>query len=75
MSDALACGDPVRSIILNSAANHSGRTQGISMPGRQSQEALLARLHHEVGCDPHLTTYVEVSILVACDDVEAAGNH
>ncbi|KXJ92221.1 polyketide synthase [Microdochium bolleyi] len=59
MSDAMACGDPVRSVILNSAANHSGRTQGISMPGRKSQEALLARLHHEVGCDPHLTTYVE----------------
>ncbi|KAI0406425.1 polyketide synthase [Xylaria palmicola] len=59
LSDALALGDPVRSIIRNSAGNHSGRTQGISMPGRQSQETLLARLHHEVGLDPNDTTYVE----------------
>lgn len=60
LSDALACGDPVRAIIRNSGANHSGRTQGISMPSRQAQEALLSRLHHEVNLDPNETTYVEV---------------
>lgn len=60
LSDALACGDPVRSVIVNSAANHSGRTQGISMPGRQAQEILLSRLHNEVGLDPNETVYAEV---------------
>lgn len=51
LSDAIAHGDPVRSIILNSASNHSGRTQGISMPGSAAQE---------IGLDPNETTFVEV---------------
>ncbi|KAI0133897.1 putative polyketide synthase [Xylariales sp. AK1849] len=59
LSDALTSGDPVRSIIRNSASNHSGRTQGISMPGRASQEKLLSRLHQEIGLDPNETTFVE----------------
>ena len=59
-SDAVACGDAIRAIILNSASNHSGRTQGISMPGRESQEKLLMKLHRDVGLDPNDTTFVEV---------------
>lgn len=60
LSDAIAHGDPVRSIILNSASNHSGRTQGISMPGSAAQEKLLSTLHQEIGLDPNETTFVEV---------------
>ncbi|KAH8201465.1 hypothetical protein TruAng_004389 [Truncatella angustata] len=59
LSDALASGDPVRAVIRNSAGNHSGRTQGISMPGRASQEKLLSRLHQDIGLDPNETAFVE----------------
>ncbi|KAI1133192.1 putative polyketide synthase [Nemania abortiva] len=59
LSDAVACGDPVRSLIINSASNHSGRTQGISVPGRASQEKLLLTLHQEIGLDPGDTPFVE----------------
>ncbi|CAI6339140.1 unnamed protein product [Periconia digitata] len=59
LSDAIACGDPIRAIIRNTASNHSGRTQGISMPGRGAQVSLLKNLHEEVGLDPNETTYAE----------------
>lgn len=59
LSDALAAGDAVRAVIRNTAANHSGRTQGITMPSRWAQEALARQLHSEVGLDPHDTDFVE----------------
>ncbi|KAK5987983.1 Highly reducing polyketide synthase valA [Cladobotryum mycophilum] len=59
LSDALACGDAVRAIISNTACNHSGRTQGISMPSRAGQEELLLRLHRGVGVEPSETSFVE----------------
>nr|POF16687.1 highly reducing polyketide synthase azab [Quercus suber] len=60
LSDALACGDSIRAIIRNSVCNHSGATQGISMPSRSSQEKLLFNLHHDVGLAPDDTAFVEV---------------
>lgn len=60
LSEALACGDPVRAIIRNTVCNHAGRTQGISMPSRASQEKLLTRLHRDIGVQPSETTFVEV---------------
>ncbi|KAL8922238.1 MAG: hypothetical protein Q9208_005317 [Pyrenodesmia sp. 3 TL-2023] len=59
LSDALACGDPVRAIIRNTACNHSGRTQGISMPSGAAQEELLLRLHRGIGVEPNETSFVE----------------
>ncbi|KAL9594233.1 MAG: hypothetical protein Q9179_005489 [Wetmoreana sp. 5 TL-2023] len=59
LSDAIACGDAVRAIIRNTACNHSGRTQGISMPSRAAQEELLRRLHCEIGVEPSETSFVE----------------
>ncbi|KAK8023284.1 Compactin diketide synthase mokB [Apiospora marii] len=59
LSDAIACGDPVRAIIRSSACNHSGRTQGITMPSQMAQQRLLARLHESVGLDPGDTAFVE----------------
>ncbi|KAH7022074.1 putative polyketide synthase, partial [Ilyonectria destructans] len=59
LSEAIACGDPIRAVIRNSAANHSGRSQGITMPSQAAQEELLQRLHREVNMDPNETRVVE----------------
>ncbi|KAL8999567.1 MAG: hypothetical protein Q9169_001656 [Polycauliona sp. 2 TL-2023] len=60
MVDALAHGDSIRAIIRNTVCNHSGRTQGISMPSRSRQEELLLRLHRDIGLQPNETSFVEV---------------
>ncbi|KAL9587952.1 MAG: hypothetical protein Q9203_003236, partial [Teloschistes exilis] len=57
--DALSCGDSIRAVIHHTACNHSGRTQGISMPSRIRQEELLRKLRHEVGVDTNETAFVE----------------
>ncbi|KAL8789759.1 MAG: hypothetical protein Q9213_001010 [Squamulea squamosa] len=59
LSDALACGDEIRAIIRNSVCNHSGRTQGISMPSQALQKELLLRVHRDIGVDPNETSFVE----------------
>ncbi|KAK8137622.1 Compactin diketide synthase [Apiospora sp. TS-2023a] len=59
LSDAIACGDPVRAVIRSSVCNHSGRTQGITMPSQTAQEQLLTSLHESVGLDAVDTTFVE----------------
>ena len=60
LPDALACGDSIRAIIRNTVCSHSGRTQGISMPSRDSQEKLLLRLHRDIGVEANETAFVEV---------------
>ncbi|KAH7318044.1 putative polyketide synthase [Stachybotrys elegans] len=59
LSDALANRDPIRAVIRNTACNHSGRSNGITMPSRSEQENLLARVHSEAGLDPDETAFVE----------------
>ncbi|KAK7953257.1 Compactin diketide synthase mokB [Apiospora saccharicola] len=59
LSDALAAGDPVRAILRNISAAHTGRTPGISLPSQSSQEELLLRVHREIGLDPNDTTFIE----------------
>ena len=60
LSEALAYGDLVRAIIRNTVYNHAGRTQGISILSRASQEKLLTRLHRDIGVQPNETIFVEV---------------
>ena len=60
LDDAVRCGDPVHAIIRNTACNHSGRSEGITMPSRALQERLLQRVHKEAGLDPAETPVVEV---------------
>ncbi|MCK6524280.1 SDR family NAD(P)-dependent oxidoreductase, partial [Myxococcota bacterium] len=44
LDDALRDGDPVRAVVLATAINQDGRTNGISAPNPASQVALLRRL-------------------------------
>ena len=59
LSDALENGDPIQAVIRNSAVNHSGRSEGITMPSRSAQEKLLFRVHDEIGLAPSTTAVVE----------------
>lgn len=58
---ALADGDPVQAVIRSSACNHSGRSDGITMPSKAAQVSLLRRVHQNIGLDPRDTPVVEVS--------------
>ncbi|RYP73400.1 hypothetical protein DL771_003668 [Monosporascus sp. 5C6A] len=59
LDDAIKCGDPIHAVIRNSACNHGGRSDGITMPSRSAQEKLLLRVHREVGLNPTETPVVE----------------
>lgn len=59
LDQAIEAGDPIHAVIRNSAANHSGRTRGITMPSQDAQEELLWRVHQEVGLKPAETDVVE----------------
>ncbi len=64
LDDAIKCGDPIHAVIRNSACNHGGRSDGITMPSRSAQEKLLLRVHREVGLTPTETPVVEVQSII-----------
>jgi len=59
LSQALADGDPVYAVIRGSATNQDGRTNGLTAPSRQSQEAVLADAYRDAGLSPGAVQYVE----------------
>ncbi|PLB49064.1 polyketide synthase-like protein [Aspergillus steynii IBT 23096] len=59
LDDAISNGDPIHAVIRSSACNHSGRSEGITMPSRSAQERLLREVHAAVGLDPSETPVVE----------------
>ncbi|KAJ5156821.1 polyketide synthase [Penicillium capsulatum] len=59
LDDAVESGDPIHAIISNSVCNHSGRSDGITMPRQAAQQDLLLRVHHEIGLDPGDTPVIE----------------
>ncbi|KAF1730470.1 Lovastatin diketide synthase LovF [Beauveria bassiana] len=60
LDDAIRSGDPVLAVIRNTACNHSGRSDGITVPNAEMQEDLLRRVHEEAGLNPAQTPVVEV---------------
>lgn len=63
LDDALRDGDPVHALIRSTACNHSGRTEGITMPNGLAQQDLLWAVHNAAGLDPSDTPVVEVCVL------------
>ena len=59
LSDALADGDPIHAVIRGTAINHDGRTNGITAPSRQAQEAVLREAYRQAGVSPGQVQYVE----------------
>jgi len=49
----------IRGVILASDVNSDGRTNGISLPSEEAQEALLKRVYSRAGIDPNDLAFVE----------------
>ncbi|KAI1488819.1 hypothetical protein F5X96DRAFT_684632 [Biscogniauxia mediterranea] len=60
LDDAIRDGNPIRAVLAGSAANHDGRTNGLTLPSDIAQEALIRRAY-EVGgiTDLSKTAFVE----------------
>ena len=59
LSRAIADGDHVYACILGSAVNQDGRTNGLTAPSRQAQEAMLVEAYARAGVSPGQVQYVE----------------
>jgi thioester reductase-like protein len=59
LSAALADGDPVYAVIRSTAVNQDGRTSGMTVPSRGSQQELIARACSLAGVAPHEVQYAE----------------
>ena len=59
LSQALKDGDPIRSIVRGTAANSNGKTNGITLPSADGQEAVIRKAYARAGLNPQATQYVE----------------
>ncbi|MEU7135740.1 SDR family NAD(P)-dependent oxidoreductase [Streptomyces sp. NPDC046261] len=59
LAEALADGDRVRGVIVDSGSNSDGRTPGLALPRMESQESLLRQLYDRAGIAPDDVAYVE----------------
>ena len=60
LSDALAHGDRILAVLRGTAANHDGRSSGLTVPNGQAQKAVIeAALADAGGMPPDLVDYVE----------------
>ena len=55
--DALAAGDPIRAVIRESLLNQDGKTETITAPSLEAQEALARGCYRKAGLDPRDTQY------------------
>ncbi|MFF4737212.1 SDR family NAD(P)-dependent oxidoreductase [Streptomyces sp. NPDC001262] len=74
LADALADGDRIHAVIAGTGTNCGGRTGGLTLPGTESQEALLRSVHRQAGVAPDDLVYVEAhGIGTAAGDLAEAG--
>ena len=61
LSKAIADGDPIRSVIRGTAINSNGRTNGITLPSSDGQEAVIRKAYQKAGLMDVIshTSYVE----------------
>ena len=59
LSQALADGDPIRGVILGSALNQDGHTNGISLPSPEAQAQLVLDACADAGINPSEVGFVE----------------
>ncbi|MEV8441639.1 SDR family NAD(P)-dependent oxidoreductase [Actinosynnema sp. NPDC051121] len=60
LAAALADGDPVYAVIRGSAVTNDGATDGLTVPGREGQEAALRAAYQRAAVDPAEVGYVEL---------------
>ncbi|KAL2138415.1 hypothetical protein VTI28DRAFT_6849 [Corynascus sepedonium] len=59
LKDALQDGDTIHAVIRNSGANQDGKTNGVTLPNPDAQEALIRSVYETAHLDPSETPYVE----------------
>ncbi|KAL2258524.1 hypothetical protein VTK26DRAFT_8144 [Humicola hyalothermophila] len=59
LDDAIRDGDPIRAVIRETGINQDGRTETITTPSGEAQEALIRDCYRRAGLDPKHTTYFE----------------
>ncbi|KAL2166124.1 hypothetical protein VTG60DRAFT_3263 [Thermothelomyces hinnuleus] len=59
LEDALRDGNPIRAVIRNTGSNSDGRSQGLTCPNGQAQEALMRNVYCQANLDPSETAFVE----------------
>ncbi len=59
LSQAQADGDDIYGVILSSAVNQDGLSDGMAAPNPVAQEAVLREAYQRVGIDPSLVDYIE----------------
>lgn len=59
LKDALADGDPIRAVIRESILNQDGKTETITTPSPEAQEALIRECYRRAGLRPEDTQYFE----------------
>lgn len=59
LSQARADGDDIYGVILSSAVNQDGTSQGLAAPNPQAQQAVLQEAYRRGGIDPREVDYVE----------------
>ncbi|MFN0127637.1 MAG: beta-ketoacyl synthase N-terminal-like domain-containing protein, partial [Verrucomicrobiales bacterium] len=59
LAQALADGDPIQGVILGSALNQDGHTNGISLPSPEAQAQLVLDACADAGVDPREIGFVE----------------
>src|ERR1700724_4285593 len=72
-SRALADGDPIHGVIIGTALNQDGHTNGISLPSAEAQAQLVREACADAGIPPSQTRFVEghASGTAAGDSIEA----
>ncbi|KAL8900473.1 MAG: hypothetical protein Q9207_005688, partial [Kuettlingeria erythrocarpa] len=75
LADAVRDNDPIRAIIRGTAVNQNGRTDTITSPDVDAQEAVIRECYRNAGLDPSRTGYVEAhgTGTQAGDPVECEG--
>ncbi|NES59167.1 hypothetical protein G3562_27190, partial [Micromonospora sp. PPF5-6] len=60
LAEAVAAGDRVYCVIDGSAVGNDGATEGLTVPGREGQQRVLAAAYRRAGVDPVEVQYVEL---------------
>jgi acyl transferase domain-containing protein len=59
LADALSDGDSILALIRGSAANHDGRTSGLTVPNGPAQQAVIREALGNSGVTPEQVSYIE----------------
>lgn len=59
LDDALADGDPIRAVILGTASNQDGRTNGLSAPSGTAQQAVIRAALADAGLEADVVDFIE----------------